>query len=120
MMIHSVVLLAALARVGDHAIDIACLGRGRPTVVIENGLGESAAEWAAIRARVQAYTRVCTYDRAGYFGRGPGPLPRTFDQINFELKTALEDAKEEGPFVLAGHSFGGAVIRQFAVRYPSL
>jgi pimeloyl-ACP methyl ester carboxylesterase len=109
-----------LVPVGDHPIHIICSGRGLPTVVIESGLGESSSEWKTVQDRVAKVTRVCTYDRAGYFGSAPGPFPRTFHQINFELKVALENAHEVGPFLLAGHSFGGPVVRNFAERYPAL
>jgi pimeloyl-ACP methyl ester carboxylesterase len=102
------------------ALHLTCIGRGRPVVVIENGLGETAAEWTAVRTQVAKTTRVCTYDRAGYAATPPGPFPRTFDQINLELKVALEAAHERGPFVFAGHSFGGPVVRNFAARYPDL
>ena len=35
-----------------------------------------------------------------------------------ELHDALEKLGERGPFVLVGHSFGGPVVRNFAIRYP--
>jgi len=48
----------------------------------------------------------------------PGPMPRTLVQINLELRDALRKLGEHGPFVLVGHSFGGAVVRNFALTYP--
>src|SRR6478672_5074970 len=113
-------ILAAMVAVRDRVIHMECAGSGTPVVVIENGLGETAAEWKAVQDRVAKVTRVCTYDRAGYGSSSPGPLPRTFDQINLELETALEKARERPPFVLAGHSFGGPVVRNFAEKYPDL
>ena len=114
------VFLCALVTVGDHAMHINCTGRGQPTVVIEGGLGETASDWSQVQQRVARHTRVCTYDRAGYGESAPGPFPRTFDQLNFELKLLLEKAGERGPFVLAGHSYGGPVVRHFAELYPDL
>jgi pimeloyl-ACP methyl ester carboxylesterase len=96
------------------AVAMTCVGRGVPVVVIESGFDEHASDWAAVQKLVAKHTRICAYDRAA------GPLPRTFAQINLELKDALEKAHERGPFVLAGHSFGGPVVRSFAELYPQL
>lgn len=93
------------------AVHLTCIGRGTPVVVVETGFDEPATEWSDVQKRVAKVTRICTYDREG-------PLPRTLDQINFDLKRAL--ASERAPFVLAGHSFGGPVVRNFAERYPDL
>jgi len=45
-------------------------------------------------------------------------MPRTFAQLNLELRDALEKLGERGPFVMVGHSFGGPVVRNFAALYP--
>jgi pimeloyl-ACP methyl ester carboxylesterase len=42
-----------------------------------------------------------------------------FDQINLELRDALQKLGEKGPFALVGHSFGGPVVRNFARVFPS-
>jgi pimeloyl-ACP methyl ester carboxylesterase len=86
-------------------------------VVVENGLGDFSFDWVLVQARVARFTRICTYDRAGYSWSDPGPKPRTFAQINLELRDALRKLGEHGPFVLVGHSFGGPVVRQFAAAY---
>jgi len=54
----------------------------------------------------------------GYAWSDPGPKPRTFAQINLELRDALAKLREKGPFVLVGHSYGGPVIRNFTMTYP--
>jgi pimeloyl-ACP methyl ester carboxylesterase len=48
----------------------------------------------------------------------PGPKPRTFSRLNLELRDALSKLGESGPFVLVGHSYGGPVVRNFAMTYP--
>ena len=87
-------------------------------MVVENGLGSFATEWSKVQAGVERFTRICTYDRAGYAPSDPGPGPRTFAQINLELHEALRRAGERGPFVMVAHSFGGGVVRSFVERYP--
>ena len=107
-----------LVDLGGHRLHVNCAGKGSPTVVIENGLGDFSFDWILVQNKVAAFTRVCTYDRAGYAWSEPGPKPRTFAQINMELRDALAKMHEPGPYVLVGHSYGGPVIRNFAAMYP--
>jgi pimeloyl-ACP methyl ester carboxylesterase len=107
-----------LVDLGGHKLHVHCTGKGAPTVVVENGLGDFSFDWILVQSKVAAFTRACTYDRAGYAWSEPGPKPRTFSQINMELRDALAKLREPGPFVLVGHSFGGPVIRNFAATYP--
>ena len=107
-----------LADLGGHRLHVNCTGKGSPTVVVENGLGDFSFDWILVQARVSRFTRICTYDRAGYAWSDPGPKPRTFAQLNLELHDALSKLGEKGPFVLVGHSYGGPVVRNFAATYP--
>jgi len=95
-----------------------CTGDGEPVVVVENGLGDFSSDWILVQSRVEKFTRICTYDRAGYAWSDPGPMPRTYAQLNLELHDALAKLGEHGPFVLVGHSFGGGVVRSYAATYP--
>ncbi|MDQ6894853.1 MAG: alpha/beta hydrolase [Acidobacteriota bacterium] len=110
----------AMVDLGGHRLHVRCTGAGSPTVVVENGLGDFSFDWALVTDRVSKFARICTYDRAGYAWSEPGPKPRSFAQLNLELKDALEKLHETPPYVLVGHSFGGPVVRSFAARYPSL
>jgi len=104
---------------GGHKLHLYCTGYGAPTVVVETGLGDFSFDWVLVQGPVSQFTRICTYDRAGYAWSDPGPKPRTFAQINLELHDALQKLGERGPFVLVGHSYGGPVVRNFAAIYPS-
>lgn len=120
MTLPALVLAAGLlVDLGGHRLHFHCTGRGSPTVVIEGGFDEVSSDWAAVQSRVARTTRVCTYDRAGYGSSDPGPRPRTFAQINIELREALRRLGEKPPCVLVGHSFGGPAVRQYAFTYPS-
>jgi len=103
---------------GGHRLHVNCTGQGSPTVVVENGFGDFSFDWILVQTRVSQFTRICTYDRAGYAWSDPGPKPRTLAQINLELRDALTKLAEHAPFVLVGHSFGGPVVRNFALTYP--
>ena len=107
-----------LVALSGHRLHVNCTGKGKPTVVIENGLGDFSFDWNLVQTRVASFTRVCTYDRAGYAWSDPGPKPRTFAQLNLELHDALTKLGEHGPFVLVGHSYGGPVARNFTLTYP--
>lgn len=107
-----------LVDVGGHRQHIQCAGEGRPTVVLETGaLGMSAA-WGWVQPEVAAFTRVCSYDRAGLGWSEPGPEPRDGLHIARELHALLKNAGETPPYVLVGHSFGGLLVRVYADQYP--
>ena len=110
--------LGTLVDLGGHRLHLNCTGKGSPTVVVENGLGDFSFDWILVQDRVSRFTRICTYDRAGYAWSDPGPKPRTFSQLNLELRDALSKLGEQGPFLLVGHSYGGPVVRNFAAAYP--
>jgi pimeloyl-ACP methyl ester carboxylesterase len=103
---------------GGHRLHVNCTGKGSPIAVVETGLGDFSFDWILVQTKVASFTRICTYDRAGYAWSDPGPKPRTFAQINLELRDALAKLGEHGPFVLIGHSYGGPVVRNFASVYP--
>jgi len=105
---------------GAHRLHVNCSGQGSPTVVVENGFNEYSFDWILVQSQVARFTKVCTYDRAGYAWSEPGPKPRSFAQINLELRDALAKLGENGPFVLVGHSFGGPAVRNFALTYTKL
>lgn len=108
-----------LVDIGGQRLHLHCGGTGAPTVVLEGGAGDFSFIWALVQPEVQKFTRVCSYDRAGYAWSDPGRQPRTFGQLALELHTALERAGEAGPYVLVGQSFGGLVVRGFAAQYRS-
>lgn len=107
-----------LVDVGQRYMHIHCTGAGSPTVVMDSGLGGASLDWVRIQPEVATYTRVCTYDRAGYGWSEPGPWPRTSLAIVHDLRVLLEHADITGPYVLVGHSFGGLNMRLFASQYP--
>jgi len=104
---------------GGHRLKINCTGTGSPTVILESGLSDLLDEWKAVQPQLSTYTRVCSYDRAGYGESDPGPFPRTSLQIARELRALLQNAGERPPYVLVGHSFGGYNIRVFHGQYAN-
>jgi len=106
--------------VGEHRLHLYCLGQGEPAVVMDAGLGGTSLDWVRVQPELAKYTRVCTYDRAGYGWSEPGPRPRSSGRIAEELHTLLRTAAVPEPYVLVGHSFGGYNVRLFASHYPEV
>jgi len=69
--------------------------------------------------RLPRFTRICTYDRAGYAWSDAGPEFDTFDQAVHDLHLLLMRANVPGPYVLVGHSLGGMMVRFYQAKYPA-
>jgi pimeloyl-ACP methyl ester carboxylesterase len=106
-----------LVNVGDYRLMLNCTGAGSPTVILEAGWGDVSIEWRTVQPEIAKFSRVCSYDRAGYGGSDPGPMPRASFEIAKELHALLKNAGEMPPYVLVGHSFGGYNGRVFNGLY---
>jgi pimeloyl-ACP methyl ester carboxylesterase len=108
-----------LVDVGGYRLHINCSGTGSPTVVIDAGQGDWSTSWHFVQQEVAKTTRICTYDRAGMGWSEPGPLPRDAAHFAKELHALLQNANVPGPYVLVGHSLGGASVRVFVGEHAS-
>ena len=102
-------------------------------VVLVPGLDSAADVWTgyqpdpslAVFARVARFARVCAYDRPGApvgdnltpSRSTPVPQPTTAQDAVRDLHALLRAAGEPGPYVLAGHSYGGLITRLYAGEY---
>ena len=107
-----------LIDVGGHSLHLRCSGSGSPTVVLEPGAGLMSSTLGWIAPAVARETRVCVYDRAGHGWSEPADRPQDGAQAATDLHTLLERGDVPGPYVLAGHSFGGLYVQSFAAQYP--
>jgi pimeloyl-ACP methyl ester carboxylesterase len=107
-----------LIDVGGHRLHLNCTGSGSPTVVLQPGGGEMSSNMGWIAPAVARDTRVCVYDRAGRGWSEPADTPQDGAQIATDLHTLLQRGHVPGPYVLAGHSFGGFYVLISAARYP--
>jgi pimeloyl-ACP methyl ester carboxylesterase len=106
------------AEFGHVSLNIDCSGQGSPVVVLDSATGVPALGWMHIQPEVAKFTRVCSYDRAGYGWSTAGPMPRTSAEIAKELHALLAAAGEKPPYILVGHSFGGFDVRVFNGAHP--
>ncbi len=96
--------------------------RGAADVWSMSSAGEGAP---TVFPEVANFTRVCAYDRPGTVVGGESPSrgdpvsqPTTAQDAVADLHVLLNAAEEPGPYVLVGHSFGGLVVRLYAMTYP--
>jgi pimeloyl-ACP methyl ester carboxylesterase len=114
---HHYPLPGKLVDIGGPRLHINCTGAGNPTVILEAGPNDSSVIWQLVQPEISGFTRVCSYDRAG-FGWSDAPrAPRTSSNIADELDRLLARAAVPGPYILVGHDFGGLNIRVFASRH---
>ena len=107
-----------LIDVGGHKLHLNCTGSGAPTVVLQPGAGEMSSNMGWIAPAVARDTRVCVYDRAGRGWSEATDQPQDGTQIAIDLHTLLHRGNVPGPYVVAGHSFGGRYALRFAALYP--
>lgn len=107
-----------LIDVGGHRLHLHCTGSGSPTVVLQPGGGDFSSVMGWIAPAVASDTRVCVYDRAGRGWSEPADSPQDATKIATDLHTLLQRGDVPGPYVLAGHSFGGLYVLTYADRYP--
>ena len=127
---------------GDRKMYLECKGAGSPTVVLISGTRGAHDDWtdlidpnnpagapkpgeSAVFPQASKFTRVCAYDRPGTARNDdtvtdstPVQQPTTAQQGVADLHALLAAAKEPGPYVLVGHSWGGLIARLFASTYP--
>lgn len=106
-----------LIDVNGYRLHLYCTGEGSPTVVLEHGLDGSYLDWRLVQPEVARFTRVCSYDRAGYGWSDRSPRPRVPSAMAEELHTLLKNAGEKAPFILVGHSMGAFDAIMYAHRY---
>jgi pimeloyl-ACP methyl ester carboxylesterase len=93
-------------------------GSGGPTVIFEAGIAATNLNWFHIQEDVARFTGTASYDRGGLGWSSPCRSARTPGNLAAELHALLQSAGIKPPYVLVGHSFGGLIMRRFALMHP--
>jgi pimeloyl-ACP methyl ester carboxylesterase len=93
-------------------------GEGGPTIVLESGIAASSLSWRALQAELGQFTRVISYDRAGFGWSDAARTPRTIDNLVSELEEMIDSLQITGSLILVAHSFGSLIARTYCYRNP--
>ena len=99
-----------------RTLALGAFGRG-PTVVLVHGLGSSAEHWLPMARDLARDHRVVLVELPGH-GLAAMPATLSLDEAAAGLDDAIR-SECEGPVVLVGHSAGGLVAAQEALRNPA-
>jgi pimeloyl-ACP methyl ester carboxylesterase len=101
-----------------HAAGLDSRRPGQPVVVFQSGGGTPLERWAAVLAGLEDRAAVLAYDRPGIGGTSLSEEPLTLALVSEHLHDLLEILDIAPPYVLVGHSWGGPLILDYALRYP--
>jgi pimeloyl-ACP methyl ester carboxylesterase len=105
--------------VNGNKMWLECYGNGSPTIILEHGYDDGTSSvWNKIIPQLAAQTQTCAYDRINAGISARTSEPRTMAQAADELDALLKAAKIEGPYILAGHLFGGFFALTYANHNP--
>ncbi|KAJ5481909.1 hypothetical protein N7475_000721 [Penicillium sp. IBT 31633x] len=108
--------------IGTHYLSYSITGPARapkePLVVVTAGSGDVASAYVAVESQVSRFARIFLYDRSGLGHSERGPNPPSTATAAKELHTLLQATKQQPPFLLVAHSYGGIIAREFLHSYP--
>lgn len=91
---------------------------GQPVVVFESGLGTDLGNWSKVFDSIAQFAPVFSYDRPGIGKSEPDHEQPTTQNVVNKLCRILASLDLSPPYLLVGHSLGGAYVRGFASMYP--
>ena len=90
-----------------------------PTVVLVHGIGDKGArDWAGLTALLADEFRVISFDLPGFGRSSKGNEQYTPKNYANFIRHVVEKRVQQRPFLLVGHSMGGAIALRYAALYP--
>lgn len=111
---------------GTHKLMVYSVSKqSKYLVVFESGHGNDHTSWYSTGKSSEIVSisdfldsDVVLYDRAGYGKSGFNTEPRDIKKLRSELETVVNQFANGRKVVLVGHSLGGLIIRDFAIKNP--
>lgn len=97
-------------------VEVACSGDRGPGIVFLHGLGGSCRSWDRQLASLATDFGCRAWTMPGY-GRSGAPEPYGFEMLA-DCAAALIETFGRGPVAVVGHSMGGYVAQELALRHP--
>ncbi len=90
-------------------------------IIFESGLGDDHGVWRVNNMTdiISTSADILLYDRAGYGASDHNSYARGIDKLSEELNEVIDQLADGKKVVLVGHSLGGMIIRDYAIKYPS-
>ena len=88
------------------------------TIVFVHGFGGRASQWKYQLAEFSTEYRVLAPDLRGHHHSSKPHTRYNVDEFVDDLAHSVEYLNVPKPFVMVGHSFGGALVAAYATRYP--
>ena len=108
----------AFVEANGARLHVVCEGEGMPVVLMETGLGGDATwTWKRIAHKLSANNKICYYDRAGYGWSSTSNTVRSVQSLAVDLAAVADYVAPNSKLVLAGHSFGGPIIRAYTKKH---
>ena len=106
--------------VDSKNISLRVQGNGKHTIVLLPGLGTTAPilDFEPLATSLAENNRVITIEPFGYGWSDLTDSPRTVENEVSEIRTALQNANIEGPYILMVHSISGLDAIYYANAYP--
>lgn len=115
-------LQKSIVVVDDRSLTTYVSGESKEYLVIfESGLGDDARTWQEknIVAEICELADVVLYDRAGYRKSEAGTADRNIPNLTQDLQNVIAQHRNGRKIILVGHSLGGWIIRDYAIKNPA-
>ncbi len=90
----------------------------RRTIVFLHGFGGQAIQWQHQIQKFSRENRIIAFDLRGHANSDKPYSSYSMDEIQADLRAAFDVLMINEPFILIGHSFGGAVASEFTFNHP--
>lgn len=114
-------LMEGFADFGTHKLNYYSKINAKKTLIVfENGLGGDIADWLQhdMISKIGDKADVVLYNRSGYGESTNFKGNHSIEKLSEDLKQLISKINQNQDIILVGHSYGGLLVRFFAVNNP--